>query len=146
MWLPQAEKVSVFNLTERQTKQTSSTRNNDRLDIWFLIKVRDSNPSQNQPHHSWVAYNGMRVKHSRTPDRRQIHAVIAVTGCQHKAPLPPPVPAISSCVTTSTCSHSVLSQETPPQHFFPQRYFNNIHIYIYRSICGSSACMKREVA
>lgn len=52
MWLPQAEKISVFNLTERQTKQTSSTRNNDRLDIWFLIKVRDSNPSQNQPHHS----------------------------------------------------------------------------------------------
>lgn len=72
----------------------------------------------------------------------------AVPGCQHKAPLPPPVPAISSCVTTSTCSHNVLSQETPPQRFFPQQYFNNIHlhIYIYVSIYGSSACMKGEVA
>lgn len=32
--------------------QTSPTRNDRGLDVWFLIEVRDGNPSQGQPHQS----------------------------------------------------------------------------------------------
>lgn len=69
--------------------QTSPTRNDRGLDVWFLIEVRDGIlVKANHISHDLVIKR-WEPEHRKTLDRRQIHTISAITLCQYQAPLLP---------------------------------------------------------